>query len=181
MKLKLLVLSLFLILTCGCSDSGAQGVEFPASAESITDNPSDNMIMGFEKYLGMDYEDVIVKLNHDGITYEEYFTPTNPDDLSIGYNGLFTEDFSIWTSAENREKVCGIVVFRNHATTLGLNVGDPFDSMIELYGDDFVEYTNYDETKTYEYNLNDYYLQITIYNEQVDTLRISENRFDVSE
>lgn len=126
-------------------------------------------------YLGMNFDDVRLWLDTMDIWYEGYFTPTDPNDLSIGYDGLFTVEFSVWTDTDNKNEVYGIAVLENIPTMSGLNLGDSLDIMIELYGDDYIIYQTFDGTNIYEYDMGSHYFQVNIFDDKVDAWKISKS------
>lgn len=117
-------------------------------------------------YLGMTKDEVVSILEYNNINYQ-----------SGGISGgiyywisfdLFNNEFRQTFLGQNLPLV-EILIFGHNpvkatSTQLGLNLDDPFEKMVELYGDD---YTVPDADYPYQYRYGDYYFRATFHDEYV--------------
>ena len=122
--------------------------------------------------LGLPYDDLILILEQNGISYQK-MEDFNSYVVEFRWNN---SDFLILFEAENL--VVGIEVggrkpVQVTSTQKGLNIGDTYDKMVELYGNDYVVvYVEDKQYHVYEYKIGDHYFQVWFQSDVISSWRI---------
>lgn len=133
--------------------------------------------------LGMAIDDVIAVLDDKGVCYDSYESSEGVGDYFVYYN-LFDDrvEIGIRNYVVNYIEIIGSIPLRITATQSGLNLGDSFDKMVELYGDDYtvdMEPVPGEEMyKFYSYKIGDYQFYVYFLNDAVERWGISKFKYD---
>lgn len=140
------------------------------STEEITNAPSHALIVVYEVtegeegtfYLGQSSSEVR-KILKDMDIHIKFDT-----DVTINADG-----FGFEFDKQNRLIGFGLVTASNTPTASGLDFGDTYEKMIEIYGTEYIEEVIGPDASRYEYKIGSHYFYVRIYNGRVNLWELS--------
>jgi hypothetical protein len=128
--------------------------------------------------LGMTRDDITAVLEEKGIYFDSMVSSEGKGDYWIEFL-LFDDYVEIFISnyVVNNIQISGSIPLKITSTQSGLNFGDTFDKMVELYGDgytiDMSPIPGEERYKAYEYEISDCHFYVYFLDDAVARWRIS--------